>query len=172
MFVDPFAIAGVGLSLLEGATSASSDREQARLNMESIEKQMGLLSEQKTQLSSDYNTRRGFVVDKYGVQSDTMLSRLSNNMMDVMEGSREGGRQTGLAHSGTVQRSANIQSSRINQANKLGQKSLTIGMKSTMEDLSFSERRDVAAIDMERTRLEGEYKTQHAASDEKFLGLF
>ena len=166
------AAAGIGLSLWEGYAGSQYDKQQAQINMNSIQNQMGLLDEEKKQLSTDYQNKRGNVRDRFGNRMDTLMSRLSHTMLESGEQERGLMAQSGLAHSGTVKRKSDVVKKGITSASLYGQQGLGINLKSTMDDLHFDENRDLAQIDMERERLRGEYKTQQAMSEEKFLGIF
>jgi len=173
MFFIGAALTGlsVGLSLWEGFSSAGDQREQAEYNKESIAKEMELLRKQKYELSRQYDVKGQQVTDRYGNRMDTLIDRVSSNLLQSEEARRDSAARSGLQYSGTIERKADIQT-RSQRRQGIGrQKDLLHGFKSNMLDLSMAETREMGAIDQRLASLEGQYKAADAASETYFLGI-
>jgi hypothetical protein len=162
----------VGLSLWEGASSASDSREQAEYQAESIRKEMELLRKQKDELGYMYRTKGGQVRDQFSNKMGTLLDRVQQNVLKTEETKRDSVARTGLSYSGTIERKADIQSSGQRQTNTRGQQSLLDSFGSNMLDLNMAETREQGQIDQRLAGLEGQLKAADAASDSHFLGIF
>jgi phage host-nuclease inhibitor protein Gam len=172
MFFDPFIAGAVGLSFLEGVTGASSERDQARRNMDSIMGEMGHLRDEKSSLRREYTNRQERVTDKYGLQVDSLLDKMNRSMIASGDTADEARRRTGFSKSGTVDRKVRLEETGLRKDAGIARQSLGQDFRGSMHDLAFEERKDQSQIDAEMRRLEAEYETQKAASEEKFLGIF
>jgi len=162
-FIDTaLTVAGIGLSLWEGITSSSDEKEQAEINAESIRKEMELLRKQKEELGSMYDIKGGQVRDQFGNRMGSMLDRISQNVLQTEEVKRDSVARTGLSYSGTVERKADIQTSGQRKSNIRGQQGLLGDFKSNMMDLSMAEKREVGQIDIRLGSLEGQLKAAEA----------
>ena len=170
--INPFAIVGIGLSLWQGISGAQEEREQANIQKDSIGREMELLRKQKTELTKQYGVRGEQLSDKFGNKANTLLNRLSTNMLQGQEQKRDVQARTGLQYSGTVNRKSEIDSNALRSTNKLGQKSLFDQYKSDELELGFSETREQGQLDVRLSGLEGQYKAADALSNERFLGIF
>jgi hypothetical protein len=174
MFFWDIAIPGlsVGLSLLEGAFSASANREQAELQAESIKREMELLNKQKDELSYMYRVKGENVRDQFGNQMSSLLDRVQSSVLKTEETKRDSVQRSGLQYSGTIERKANIATDSQRRSNVKGQRSLLSGFQSNMLDLTMAQTREVGQIDQRLAGLEGQLKAAETASDEYFLGIF
>jgi len=163
---------GVGLSLWEGIDSASSSREQARYQAESIKREMELLEKQKKELAYMYRLKGERASDQFGNKMGTLLDRVQSNVLQTEEAKRDSVQRSGLQYSGTINRKADTTLDRQRSTNIRGQRSLLSGFKESMLDLTMSETREVGQIDQRLAGLEGQLKAAEAASEEKFLGIF
>ena len=162
----------IGASLWEGISSAGDQREQANAQKESILREMKLLREQKDQLRSQYGIKRGYVTDQYGNRVETLLDKVSQQMLQTREATRDSVARSGLSYSGTIERKKDISTRALRNVNQIGQKGLHLDFESSMFDIATAETRDIGQLDIQLSQLEGQYKAADAASREKFLGLF
>jgi len=166
------AIAGVGLSLWEGISSAGDEREQAERSAESIKKEMELLRKQKDELSYMYRLKGENIRDKYSNQATTLLDRVQSNLLKTEEAKRESAARTGLQYSGTIERRADIEASIPRRTGVRQQKSLLDQFQGSMLDLNTNRTREMGNIDQRLAGLEGQLEAMEAAADTKFLGIF
>jgi hypothetical protein len=168
----PFAAAMIGVNMLEGITSAVSNRENARMNLTSIDEQIELLNKQRRELTKAYEEKKGIAKEKFGHKESYLRETTGDRFGDIENKYDVAASKTGLAFSGTVEygreRETDVLKSgyeftRENLYDQLGESLLNIEMEKTDK---------LGQIDAQGAGLLAQRKMYDEMSRDKFLGIF
>jgi len=163
---------GLGLSLLEGASSASQQRDLAHRTQKSILEEMDLLRGQRSKLEELYKQRQTLTTDTYGNKVQNLVDLVGVDLENAtMQGQQMTG-QTGLAYSGTV--TGNVNRRRREQFSEFKGTSQTLYSKyrEDLLDIQASKERELGDIETRLAGLRGQYDIADVQGKTKFLGLF
>lgn len=172
MAIDPFSAALFGLSIAEGIGGAASQREQARNSIESIDRQMNLLSKQKDELGQYYTEKKGYVTDAYGNQVTSLIDKVGQQLYATEDKYTSAMSKSNLSYSGTLSNKASMDASNLNKQYSNSTKTLTTGLKSDLSTLEYNKQKEFGQIDLQLESLKGERKMYESQSKERFLGIF
>jgi len=163
---------GLGLSLLEGASGASQQRDLAQRTQQSILEEMDLLRGQRSKLEELYKQKQTLTTDTYGNKVQNLVDLVGVDLENAtMQGQQMTG-QTGLAYSGTV--TGNVNRRKREQFSEFKGTSQTLYSKyrEDLLDIQASKERELGDIETRLAGLRGQYDIAEQQSKTKFLGLF
>ena len=179
-FLEPF-IGAIG-----GKTTGDEylGNKEAQSNVESIDKQIELLNQQKKLLQEGFASKRGLLRDQYGNLVEDVREKFALSTRELSKDLYKMGLKTdvarsrsGLAYSGTVETMSDIgrsdiylESDKAKQQRKTSLQTLEDKLGMNLLDLTMSENLALNQIDVQMADLEGEKKV--ANQEKKWWGIF
>ncbi len=170
--MDPFSIAMFGVSMFEGIFGASDTRDQARLGMENIDKEMGSLRKQKEELGQYYDSRRGMLTDQYGNVVKSVVDKIDFELGEVNREADRAAGASGFAKSGTIENRKRLTSQRRREEYFSTRTSLFDRYQEDLLNQDVQKSKDLGSIDSRMNSLQYERDVLDEQSNSKFLGIF
>lgn len=170
--MDPFSIASFGLSLFEGIASAGGNRDMARAGIESVDKEMNSLRQERKRLEEFHTAKRGMLTDEYGNIVKRAVNEIDTTIGELNQESSRAEGNAGFAYSGTIANRKKLTTQRANESYIHQRQSV---FDRFQEDLLNSdvEREDaLGSIDTRIGTLKDQRKILEEQSNTKFLGIF
>ena len=105
--------AQIGMSLFEGLSRSSDEKDLARQQYKSVQVEIKALKRHKEQLENLYSLRGKQITDEYGNRRTSLIDSLNLNLADIEKQYETGASRTNMAYSGGIDRN------RLNTVNEV-----------------------------------------------------
>jgi len=166
-----FLPAALGLSVVEGISGASTERNVGEANVESIDEQIALLNKQREELAKAFTEKKSIVTDKFGNKINFLQESTAFKSGNIRDRYDTAAGQTDLAFSGTVEYGREKAEEGLRSEYGYQREGLQDMLGESLFNIDMERTEKFGQIDSQILGLKAQRKVEEERSNASFLGL-
>ena len=166
-----FLPAALGLSVVEGISGASTERNVGEANVESIDEQIALLNKQREELAKAFTEMKSIVTDKFGNKINFLQESTAFKSGNIRDRYDTAAGQTDLAFSGTVEYGREKAEEGLRSEYGYQREGLQDMLGESLFNIDMERTEKFGQIDSQILGLKAQRKVEEERSNASFLGL-
>jgi len=170
--MDPFSIASFGLTLFEGIFSAGGQRDQARAGIDSVDREMIALRQERDRLEEFHTAKRGMLTDEYGNIVKKAVDEIDTTIGDINQETSRQEANAGFAYSGTIANRKKLTTNRSREDYIHQRQTVFDRFQEDLLNSDVERENSLGAVDTRIGTLKDQRKILEEQSNSRFLGIF
>ena len=161
----------LGLSVVEGISGASTERNVGEANVQSIDEQIALLNKQREELAKAFTEKKSIVTDKFGNKLSFLQESTAFKSGNIRDRYDTAAGQTDLAFSGTVEYGREKAEEGLRSEYGYQREGLQDMLGESLFNIDMERTEKFGQIDSQILGLKAQRKVEEERSNASFLGL-